>query len=119
MFHILVVDDAVVSLNAVKNCLQDSYKLTLVRSGREAVNALTKTKIDVILLDYDMPQMDGVETLKLIRKLDCAKNLPVFFLTGHSDKATVMKCLEAGIDGYLVKPVNKELIEKRLENVLN
>ena len=106
--HVLVVDDDARMLRAVKNWLQDSYKVSIVNSGVAAMAFLKKQIPDVVLLDYEMPALSGAQTLELIRKEEQFKKLPVFFLTGVSDKEKVKDVVMLKPQGYILKGITRE-----------
>lgn len=111
--HILVVDDNPIVLKLIRAYLQDDYKVSVVNSGKIAVEFLLKYKPDLILLDYMMPLYTGVTVLKIIRSKPDTQDIPVFFLTGKTDLETVSECLALHPAGYIVKPVAKNaLLEK-------
>ena len=111
--HILVIDDDLNMLKTLRYYLQDAYKVTVANSGKVAVDFLLKYTPDLILLDYMMPMYNGAAVLKIIKSREATKNIPVYFLTGQTDKSTVMECLSLKPAGYIVKPVAKDaLLEK-------
>lgn len=116
---VLVVDDDVRMLNTIKLYLQDLYDVTVVPSGKLALKFVSKKQVDLVLLDYVMPEMDGPQVLKEIRENSPSPDVPVIFLTGVSDKDEVMRGLEFRPNGYLLKPVAREtLIERVTEAIL-
>lgn len=115
---ILVVDDDVQMLNVLKLYLQDLYDVTVVPSGTLALKFVTKKDTDLILLDYMMPDMDGPAVLKQIRTGYHCPDVPVVFLTGVSDKDSVMRGLELRPNGYLLKPVSRELLLEKVTEIL-
>ena len=112
--HILIVDDDPDILKTLRYYLQDTYKVTVISSGKVAIDFLLKYKPDLILLDYLMPMYNGAAVLKIIKSREATKNIPVFFLTGQTDRATVMECLALNPAGYIVKPVAKEALLAKL-----
>ena len=111
--HILVIDDDLNMLKTLRYYLQDAYKVTVADSRKVAVDFLLKYTPDLILLDYMMPMYNGAAVLKIIKSREATKNIPVYFLTGQTDKSTVMECLSLKPAGYIVKPVAKDaLLEK-------
>ena len=111
--HILVIDDDLNMLKTLRYYLQDAYKVTVANSGKVAVDFLLKYTPDLILLDYMMPMYNGAAVLEIIKSREATKNIPVYFLTGQTDKSTVMECLSLKPAGYIVKPVAKDaLLEK-------
>ena len=115
---ILVVDDDSVSLKLVKSYLDENYKVNCVKSGMLALKFLEKQKPDLILLDCYMPEMNGAQTLQLIRNMPNIKRVPVVFLTGNSDRNMVMNCISLHPSGFLVKPVKKEDLLAKLKQVI-
>lgn len=115
---VLVVDDDVTMLNIIKIYLQDLYDITVVPSGKLAMKFLDKKKTDMVLLDYMMPGEDGPTVLQHIRESSLQPNLPVVFLTGVADKAMVMHGLEFRPNGYLLKPVKREILLEKVTEIL-
>ena len=114
--NVLIVDDDVQALETMSLYLVDIADVFTVTGGRQAVEYVQLYRMDVILLDVDMPIMDGFKTLEQFRNLKECINVPVVLVTGKSDKYTVMNSVCMGVDGYLVKPVNKEsLCQKVME----
>lgn len=114
--HILIIDDDVNMLKMLRYYLQDTYKVTVVNSGKVAADFLLKYTPDLILLDYMMPMFNGAAVLKIIKSREATKDIPVYFLTGQTDKNTVKECLSLNPAGYIVKPVAKEaLLDKIAE----
>lgn len=105
--RILVVDDDQNMLQLLYSFLRDTYHVTMVNNGKDAIESLHKQKPDLVLLDYLMPEMNGKETLELIRADENLKNLPVFFLTGVSDSTKISECLKLNPSGYILKPIGK------------
>ena len=117
--HILVVDDEADQLAAIKENLAEFYEVTLINKGKNVIRYLEKYKVDLILLDYVMPEMDGPEVLKLLRAHPDYKDIPIVFLTGMSDKETVIKTLlELKPQGYILKPSRKSEMVAKIIDVL-
>ena len=112
-----MIDDDPETLKTLRYYLQDRYKVSVVSSGKVAVEFLLKFVPDLILLDYLMPMYNGAAVLKIIKSREATKNIPVFFLTGQTDKATVMECLSLNPAGYIVKPVAKDALLAKLDAV--
>ncbi|PQO31442.1 ammonium transporter [Blastopirellula marina] len=114
---ILVVDDNEINrIVANEILLAEGFDVVLAENGREAVEQVTQTAIDLVLMDCEMPEMDGFEATRKIRQLTeqgHAKlaGLPIVALTAQAVKGDLERCLAAGMDGYVMKPVNRvELI---------
>lgn len=115
---VLVVDDDVRMLNVIKLYLQDLYDVTVVPTGKLAIKFLTQKQADMVLLDYLMPEMDGPAVLKQIREATPRPNIPVLFLTGVAEKEMVIRGLELGPQGYLLKPITRMALLEKVTEVL-
>ena len=115
--RILVVDDNTVNLATVEQELKEKYEVIPMLSGRRAVKYLYREKVDLILLDVQMPIMDGIETLKTIRTQENGVTVPVIFLTTKKDKLTVVEGAKLGIMDYITKPVDSDELHERIEKV--
>lgn len=115
---ILLVDDAAVQLRAMKNILRENYNVEMATSAKMAMEILKKRQMDLILLDYDMPEHDGRETFEMIRKEEEGKDVPVVFVTGVNDKERIIEVLKMKPAGYLVKPVQTEELLETVKQVL-
>jgi CheY-like chemotaxis protein len=114
--NVLVIDDNVETLETIKLYLSDVMDVTVAASGKQGLHYVQQKHFDVILLDIEMPTMDGFMTLEQLRNLEDSINIPVIMLTGKRDKMSVTNSIAMGVDGYLVKPVSKEaLIDKVTE----
>lgn len=105
---ILIVDDDNDYLMMISHLLKESYDTVLAKSASEAMEYLSESGVpDLILLDYIMPGTDGYEFLKNLRENHRFAYLPVIFLTGNDDKASVMKVIDEKPDGYILKTTPK------------
>ena len=111
--NILIVDDDLDYMHMIREWLKDSYKVSMVNSGLQAITWLAKNKVDLILLDYEMPVTSGPQVLEMLKSEKDTKDIPVMFLTGKSDKGSIVKVLELKPTGYLLKSIKREeLIQK-------
>ncbi len=118
--HILVVDDNTDQLLQLKEQLKEFYEVTLVTSGEAALRFFSKKTADLILLDYMMPKMNGPEVLARLRASDDLVHIPVIFLTGVSERDTVVKTLlELKPEGYIVKPAKRSELVGKIIDVLD
>ncbi len=116
--HILVVDDMVSNLKALNGILEDDYRVSAVKSGKQALHFMEKTMPDLVLMDIDMPDMDGVDTVKAMQEAHGEKSAAVIFVTALSDKETVRRCREVCAKDYIVKPFKPVYILERIELAL-
>lgn len=109
--RILVVDDEPILLRSIKLWLDNEYDLILVNSGETALQFLETHIVDLVLLDYRMPMMDGPEVLAAIRNNIKLKNLPVIFLTANNDRQSVITAMQFKPDGYILKSKSPDEIK--------
>lgn len=116
MARILIVDDDDMNLKMAEFILKKDMKnveVLLADSGLKAIDALQREKVDLVLLDFQMPVMNGLKTLEIIRKREDMKDIKVIFLTAASDRDTVMKAGMMGVVDYIKKPfMPKDLIDR-------
>jgi len=101
--RILVVDDDGTMLRTIKDWLSGKYQVFMVNSGVAAITFLAKNKVDLILLDYEMPVTTGPKVLEMLRSEPSTSDIPVMFLTVKSDKESVMQVLSLKPEKYLLK----------------
>lgn len=115
---ILAVDDNGIELRSLKKLLEDEYELFFATSGAKALEMMKKRSFDLVLLDYEMPGMNGYEVfMEMLRHVEM-REIPVVFLTGVSDRKRIMELKAYPPAGYLLKPIDKALLEKTLNDVL-
>ncbi|MFC1856323.1 response regulator, partial [Thermodesulfobacteriota bacterium] len=115
--HVLVAEDNLTNQKVIGKMLE-SFKCNaiIVNNGEEAVNILKDSSFDLILMDCQMPIMDGYAATKMIRNSEKGdQHIPIVALTAHALSGAKEKCLEAGMDEYLAKPVEKKELKKILE----
>lgn len=116
--RILAVDDSGILLRSVKTMLENTYEVVVATDGMMAIKQAIKKKPDLILLDYEMPKMDGRETLEELRNDEELKKIPVVFLTGVADKENITAVLKLKPEGYLLKPIEQQRLLDTIEKVL-
>lgn len=114
--HILLVDDDPTFLKMMQDWLSMKYNITSVRSGMQAITYIATHKPDLILLDYDMPITPGPQVMEMIRSEHNAAEIPIIFLTGKSDRESVMKVMQLKPQGYLLKSMSKEEIVEAVDH---
>lgn len=115
--NILVVDDGMVHLNLIKSILGDlpEYNVYTEASGKDALETMSKTDIDLVLLDIQMPGMDGFEVYDEIRK---TSNIPIVFLTAENNLDTIKKADKIKIHDVLFKPIMPLTLLEILRSIL-
>jgi CheY-like chemotaxis protein len=112
----LIVDDSLDSRMLLGRILTKAFGARIIEAehGKEALRKLSTEKPDVVFLDYEMPIMNGKETLKAIRSISEYKNLPIVMVTSHDEKDLVRELLSYGVSAYLIKPISTDYVVKRL-----
>ncbi len=106
-FKILIVDDEEFNIDVVMGFLEDeNYKFNYTTNGKDALKAIYANEFDLILLDINMPEMDGIEVCKRIKNEIKYKDIPIIFLSAYSDMETISNAFAAGGVDYLTKPFN-------------
>ena len=113
---ILIVDDDKLMQESIRDILFDKYNIALAGSGEAAVKYLKKNPVDMVLLDIKLPGIDGIETLRLIRKLDV--DVVVIMMTAYEDVKSVITAMKMGAFHYLVKPLDIDELEVNIEKAL-
>ena len=107
--RILVAEDNPINQEIALAILESAgIFVEIVKNGKEAVEAAHKSHFDAVLMDIQMPEMDGYEATKIIRGDSRFTSLPIIAMTAHAMKGDEEKCLKAGMDGYISKPINQE-----------
>lgn len=108
-FKILVAEDNLTNQEIALAILEGAgLMVKIVSNGKEAIDALREFHFDAMLMDIQMPVMNGFEATREIRKDDKFKSFPIIAMTAHAMKGDEDKCLEAGMDGYISKPINQD-----------
>lgn len=113
---ILIIDDDGAMLRMMRTWLSVKYRVYMASSGKIALSFLAQTPVDLVLLDYEMPVMNGPEVLKEIRNTQDIKDLPVIFLTAKDDKDSVMKVVSLKPEKYLLKSMPKEKLISAIDD---
>lgn len=113
--HILLVDDDVMFLQTMQSWLGARYRVTATKSGMQAITYIAAHTPDLILLDYDMPITPGPQVLEMIKSEPNSAKIPVIFLTGKSDRASVESAVRLKPDGYLLKSMSREQIVESVD----
>ena len=115
---ILIVDDTKTNIEILEGVLSAHYDVYVAKDGRKGISIAEKVHPDIVLLDVMMPEMDGYETLSVMRTKEDLKDIPVFFLTAKSDSDSEQTGLDLGAVDYIAKPCNPQLVLLRVKNQL-
>jgi CheY-like chemotaxis protein len=119
--RILLVEDNLINQMVASRMLEkNGHIVVTVNNGKEALETLADGEFDAALMDIQMPEMDGLEATAAIRAREqgTARHLPIVALTAHALTGDRERCLEAGMDGYISKPVQSAQLLKALADVL-
>jgi two-component system chemotaxis response regulator CheY len=122
LMKILIVDDSQVMRNIHKNALRDhgvpEESFCEADNGDTALGIATNDKIDLFLVDWNMPGLNGLEFIKTIRTMDRYKDTPVIMVTSEAAKYNVMEAIEAGVTNYVVKPISGNVLWEKIEKFI-
>jgi diguanylate cyclase (GGDEF)-like protein/PAS domain S-box-containing protein len=117
--RLLVVDDERINREILTRLLQRSgYHVTIAQNGREALNLLAAEAFDLLLLDVNMPEMDGFSCLEQVRHSYSVTQLPVIMVTGESDRQTTVRAFQAGANDFVSKPIDPDITLVRIKTHL-
>ena len=115
---IIAVDDSGIVLQTLESMLSDRYEFRGFSKAARALNYMLMFPPALIILDIEMPEVDGYAMLEMIRENIELKNIPVIFLTSNKDKDYVIKAVKYGANDYVVKPVQKDILINKIETLL-
>jgi two-component system, chemotaxis family, chemotaxis protein CheY len=114
----LVVDDSSVIRKVARRILEGlEFQIAEAENGEEAIDACRRQIPDAILLDWNMPKMDGYEFLRVLRRLPGGDKPKVVFCTTENDVAHIARALHAGANEYIMKPFDKDIVEAKFQEV--
>ncbi len=116
--RVMIVDDDVRQRQLVRECLKEKYDVSMANGGTQAIAMLTTQECDLVLLDYEMPIVPGPQVMEMIQSLPQGKDLPIVFLTGKNDEASIRRVMELHPAGYLLKSVSAADLLKKVADVL-
>lgn len=118
--RILLVDDHLSMRNLTRYSLQQIgiRNVTEARNGQEALDALAVNRYDLIISDWNMDVVDGLQLLKTLRANPLTQRTPFIMSTANKDRAKVAEAVRAGVNNYIVKPFNVETLRKKIEQVI-
>lgn len=118
-FHLLIVEDDHGSARILERILYNHYQVSIVENGQQALEFLTKTPVDLILSDINMPVMDGFELIRRLQTDESLKHIPVIVVSARSENQDIVRALKAGASDYITKPVDDRIVLARVHNHLS
>ena len=115
---ILVVDDTEFNRDLVVQLLEEDYDMVIAENGEEALTVAEQERPDLILMDLGMPVMDGWEATRRLKSNDELKSIPVIAVTSHAMVGDEVEARKAGCDDYLPKPIDEDLLIKKIKNFI-
>lgn len=116
---IVAVDDSGIILKTLEKLLGGKYAYHAFSKGMRALKYLKEEDTpDLIILDIDMPEIDGYQMLEMIREKSDLKQVPVLFMTSNSDKEHVVKAVNGGANDYAIKPIDEEVLMDKVHKLL-
>lgn len=116
--HILIIDDDKNILKLLKSALEDRYDVTAIANGKMALKFLETKTPDLIFLDYQMPNMNGPEVFRAIKKNSSSADIPIVFLTGIAEREKITEVISLKPQGYLLKPIDMERVNEKIKALL-
>ena len=118
---IITVDDSSTMRRIIKNTLQKLGFETILEAGNgvEALEVMSKNKVDMIVTDWNMPEMDGLTFVKAVRAKDEYKDLPILMMTTEAAKEDILTALRSGVNNYVVEPFTPETLQEKVFKLLD
>jgi two-component system, sensor histidine kinase and response regulator len=117
---ILLTEDNIINQKIARRVLEEwGHMIEVASNGKEALAKLEEQKFDLVLMDIQMPEMDGLEATRAIRdrEMESGEHIPIIAITAHAMKGDRKRCLDAGMDGYISKPINTKALFDRINAV--
>ena len=118
---IITVDDSSTMRRIIKNTLQKLGFETILEAGNglEALEVMSKNTVDMVVTDWNMPEMDGLTFVKAVRAKDEYKDLPILMITTEAAKEDILTALRSGVNNYVVKPFTPETLQEKVFKLLD
>ena len=120
MKTVMVVDDSKIMRNIVKNTfaeLKIPVNFLEAEDGKKALSVLLNNKIDLILLDWNMPNLLGIDFLRRVRAMEKYKGIPIVMVTSEASKLSVVEAVKAGVTAYITKPFTEKIFLEKLSQI--
>mgnify|MGYP001558936827 FL=1 len=114
--NLLLIDDEAWFLESLKEVLADTYNVHTASNGKDGIQKYLNIRVDLILLDLAMPEMDGIEVLQRIREVN--PWIPVIIMTGHSTIERAETAASLGVQGYIKKPFDSEVLKEKIKEIV-
>lgn len=114
--NLLLIDDEAWFLESLKEVLADTYNVHTASNGKDGIQKYLDIRVDLILLDLAMPEMDGIEVLQRIREVN--PWIPVIIMTGHSTIERAETAASLGVQGYIKKPFDSEVLKEKIKEIV-
>ena len=116
---VLIVDDFATMRRILKNIMKQIgfSDITEADNGKNALKALKSDKIDLVLCDWNMPEMAGIDVLNAVRADNDLKDTPFIMVTAEAQKENILEAVKSGVSSYIVKPFTAETVEEKLQKV--
>lgn len=117
---VITVDDSSTMRRIIKNTLLKLGFTNILEAGNgvEALDVMAKNKVDVVVTDWNMPEMDGLTFVKTLRSKDEYKNLPILMVTTEAAKEDILTALRSGVNNYVVKPFTPDTLKDKIDKLL-
>ena len=116
---IVAVDDSTLVLRMLNKVFDKKHDLHAFSDAKRALDFLEKKTPDLLILDIDMPGVNGFDMLQMVKKMEHLKDMPVIFLTSNNDKSHVVKAVSSGANDYMIKPIDEEILLNKVEGLLS
>lgn len=115
--RVLVVDDFATMRKIIKNVLKqiNIENVLEAENGKHALEILKKEQVDLIISDWIMPEMTGIDFLKACKNDEAIKNIPFLMVTAEAQKSSIMEAIKSGVDNYIVKPFTPEKLQGAID----
>lgn len=116
---VLAIDDVSMNLLIIRDILSKHFDVRLAKSGELALYILGSVKVDLILLDIEMPGMSGFDFLDVIKDIQNVKDIPIMFVTSHATVDFITRASKAGVKDYIIKPLDSTVLLKKVSQALD
>jgi two-component system chemotaxis response regulator CheY len=118
---ILIVDDFSTMRRIMKNVLKQLNFVNIIEAddGSTALETLQREKIDLVVSDWNMPKMTGLELIKVIRSDDALKHIPFLMVTAEAQQENIIEAVKSGVSNYIVKPFTAETLSQKINQIFN